>query len=43
VGIIDKNEVRILLEKIFKVFIINQVPAIGKKKNKIKDYYKYEI
>jgi hypothetical protein len=39
----NKNEAKILLEKIFKVFIINQVPAIGKKKFKIKDYYKYKI
>jgi hypothetical protein len=38
VGIIVENKVDILLEKIFKVFIINQVPAIGKKKYKIKDY-----
>jgi hypothetical protein len=37
-GIMIKNEVKILLEKIFKVSIINQVPAIGKKKYNIKDY-----
>jgi hypothetical protein len=36
-----KNEVKILLEKAFKVFIINPVPGIVKKKYKIKDYYKY--
>jgi hypothetical protein len=28
-GYKNKNEVKILLLKIFKVFIINQVPAIG--------------
>jgi hypothetical protein len=42
-GIIVENEAKILLEKIFKVFIINQAPAIVKKKYKIKDYYKYNV
>jgi hypothetical protein len=42
-GYKNKNEVKILLEKIFKVSIINQVPAIRKKKYNIKEHYKYKI